>query len=75
MSRGAGLSCGVGRKCGSDPALLWLWHRLVATAPIRPLGWELPYASGVALEKKGKKAKQTKKEVQVSSYKINVTRM
>jgi len=34
--------------------LLWLWHRPVATAPIRPLSWEPPYAMGVALEK-GKK--------------------
>ena len=24
-----------------DPALLWLWCMLVATAPIRPLAWEL----------------------------------
>ena len=23
-----------------DPALLWLWRKLVATAPIRPLAWE-----------------------------------
>ena len=34
-----------------DPALLWLWRRLAATAPIRPLAWEPPYASGAALEK------------------------
>ena len=26
--------------------MLWLWHRLAATAPIRPLAWEPPYASG-----------------------------
>ena len=39
-----------------DPALLWLWHRLAATAPIRPLAWEPPYAAGAALET-GKKAK------------------
>ena len=39
-----------------DPALLWDWGRLVATAPIQPLAWEPPYASGVALEK-GKKTK------------------
>ena len=32
--------CGVGRRQGSDPALLWLWLRLAATAPIRPLAWE-----------------------------------
>ena len=24
-----------------DPALSWLWCRPVATAPIRPLAWEL----------------------------------
>ena len=29
--------CGVGCSRGSDPALLWLWHRPVATAPIQPL--------------------------------------
>jgi len=29
----------------------------VATAPIRPLAWESPYAVGVALEKKKKKKK------------------
>ena len=26
---------------GSDPKLRWLWHRQVATAPIRPLAWNL----------------------------------
>jgi len=31
------MSYNVGRRCGSDPALLWLWRRPVATAPIRPL--------------------------------------
>ena len=31
--------------------MLWLLRRLVATAPIRPLAWEPPYATGVALEK------------------------
>ena len=34
--------------------LLWLWLRLAAIAPIRHLAWELPYAGGVALEKKKK---------------------
>ena len=28
------LGCHVGCRCGSDLALLWLWCRLVATAPI-----------------------------------------
>ena len=44
------VSCGVGHRRGSDPKLLWLWHRLAATAPIRPLAWEPPGAMGVALE-------------------------
>ena len=46
------MSCGVGRSCGLDPTLLWLWHRLAAVAPIRPLAWEPPYAAGAALKTK-----------------------
>ena len=38
------MSCGVGRRCGSDPTLLWLWSRPAAAAPIQPVAWELPYA-------------------------------
>ena len=45
------MSCGVGRRHGSDSELLWLWCRPVATAQIRPLAWEPPYAPGAALEK------------------------
>ena len=45
------MSCGVGLRCGLDPMLLWLWHRLVATALFGPLAWEPPYALGVALKK------------------------
>ena len=58
------MSCGNRR--GSDPALLWLWCRPAATALIRALAWEPPYAEGVALEnakrqnnKKFKKIKET----------------
>ena len=32
----------VGRRCGWDPALLWLWWRPAAAAPIQPLAWEPP---------------------------------
>ena len=41
----------------------WLWCRLVATAPIRPLAWEPPCAEGAALEmaKRQKKKKERKK--------------
>ena len=45
-------SCGVCRRRGSDPALLWLWCRLVAVAPIRPLAWEPPHTVSVTLKSK-----------------------
>jgi len=45
------MSCGVGRRHGSDLVLLWLWHRPAAVVPIRPLAWEPPYAAGAALKK------------------------
>ena len=51
------MSCGVGRRCGSDPTLLWLSYRAAATAPIRPLAWEPPYASGEALKRQKTKKK------------------
>ena len=35
-----------------DLVLLWLWCRMEAIAPIRPLAWELPYATSVALKRK-----------------------
>ena len=38
-----------------NPALLWLRCRLAATASIRPLAWEPPYRTGVALKKQTKK--------------------
>ena len=54
------MSCGVGHRCGSDPGLLCLWCRLAATAPIRPLVWEPPYAAEAAQEM-AKKDKEKKK--------------
>ena len=47
---GIAVSYGVGRRCSSDLALLWLWCRLAAMAPIHPLAWEPPYAAGAAQE-------------------------
>ena len=52
------MSCGVGHRRNSDPELLWLWDRPVAAGPIRPLTWEVPYATGAALKKKTKNKKQ-----------------
>ena len=48
------MSCGVGCRCGLDPALLCSGIA-IAIAPIQPLSWEPPYASGVALKRKKKK--------------------
>ena len=51
------MSCSVGGRHGSDPLLLWLWCRLAAVVPIRPLAWETLYAVGAALKRKKKKKK------------------
>ena len=57
------MSCSAGHRCSSDPTLLWLWHRLAATAPTGPLAWEPPHAAGGSLkDKKTKKKKQKKKQ-------------
>ena len=59
------MSCGVGHRRSSDPALLWLWRKLAATALIRPLAWETPYAVGEAQEMaKRQKDKKKKKFIQ-----------
>ena len=51
-----------------DLALLWLWGRLAAAAPIRQLAWELLYAMGVAL--KSKKKEKCKMYGLVASLKL-----
>ena len=57
----------VGCRLGSDLALLWLWCRSAATAPIGPLAWEPPYAAERG-PGKGKKAKRQKdKKIILSS--------
>ena len=55
------MSCGVDCSRGSNPALLWLWHRPVATVLIRPLAWEPPYAVGAAQRDSKKKKKKNNK--------------
>ena len=54
------MSCGVGCRCGSALALLWLWHRPVTIALIWPVAWESPYTTGSS-PRKGKKTKKKKK--------------
>ena len=56
------MSCGVGHRCDLDPELLWLWRRPAATALIRSLAWEPPYAAAAALERQKKKKKKKKKD-------------
>ena len=68
------MSCGVGRRCGSDqcvedPVLLWLWCRPAAVALIRPLAWEPSYATGVALKSKKRRKEERKK---LGIYNINI---
>ena len=48
------MSCGVGHRCGSDPVWLRLRCTSAGVAPIRPLAWEPPYATSVALKKEKK---------------------
>ena len=55
------MSWGVGLIHDLDLMLLWLWHRPAIATLIRPLAWELPYASDVAL-----KSKQTNKQTKNS---------
>ena len=52
------MSCGVGCRLCSDPALLWLW--LAAVAPIRSLAWEPPYALDATLGKTNKQKRPRK---------------
>jgi len=65
------MSCGVGLRHSSDPALLWLWCRPVATAPITPLAWEPPYDLGAAQEMaKRQKKKKRFKNVSVATVEL-----
>ena len=41
--------------------MLWLWHRLAATALIRPLAWEPPYTAGMALKRERERERERKK--------------
>ena len=63
------MSCGVGHRRGSDPALLQLWCRPAATAPIRSLTWELPYAADAAL-KRQTNTQTNKKTILVTNLEV-----
>ena len=55
-----------------DPALLWLWLRPVALAPIRPLAWEPPYAAGEQLKERQKDNNNNEKK---KKKKISIERL
>ena len=55
---GVAVSCGVGHRLSWNLMLPWLWHRPAATALMRPLAWEPPYAVGSGLPPPKKKTKQ-----------------
>ena len=57
------MSCGIDRRRGLDPKLLWLWSRPAAVATIGPLAWELPYAASTAPKKSKKRKKEKKKRI------------
>ena len=65
------MSCGVGHRYGSDLTLLWLWYRPAATAPIRLLPWEPPYAAGVALKRQRQKKKRKSGGININMTKEN----
>ena len=64
------MSYGVDCRRGLDLVLLWLWRRPVATASIRSLAWEPPYASGAALKRQNE-TKNCIKKNKIPRNKLN----
>ena len=60
------MSCGVGCRYGLDPALLWLWCRPAASAPIQLLAWEPPCAAGAALKRQQQQQQQQQQLILIS---------
>ena len=66
------MSCNVGRRCGSDLMLLWLWCRPATVAPIQPVAWEPPYAMGVALKRQKRKSKSASQTTHFVEYTVRM---
>ena len=62
------MSCGVGRRRGSDPVLLWLCCRLAAVAPIQLLAREPPYAMSAALKSQKNQTKPNQQQKNPKPY-------
>ena len=68
------MSCGVRHRHRSYLVLLYLWHRTAATAPIRPLAWEHPYATSPAIEKKNYSKQKSRTRWFHRQFKSNIWR-
>ena len=55
------MSCGVGRRHGLVPILLWLW--LAAVASTGPLAWEISICCRCGPKKEKEKKKKKKKDL------------
>ena len=53
-------------------ALLWLWYRPAAAAPIQSLAWELPYDTCAAVKEK-KNYKETWHNTDILSINLEIT--
>ena len=59
-------------RLGSGIAI-WLWHRPTATALIRPLDWEPPYAVGSSLKgQRQKKKKRISPSIEMGKLWVNL---
>ena len=55
------MSCGVGRRRGSDLALLWLWHKLAGVALLHPKPGNLQNTPKKTKKKKKEEEEEVKK--------------
>ena len=62
----------LGLRCGLDLGVLWLWPTAVAL--IRPLAYELSYATGMTLKKRPKKKKKEKENINCRGWSIDTQR-
>ena len=52
-----------------DLVLPWLWCRLPAATLIKPLAWELPYATGFGAKKQKRKKKKKMRKLTLREVK------
>ena len=70
------MSCDAGRRQGSDPIPLRLWHRPAVTALIGLLAWEPPYAASVTPKRqKSKRKKETSSRYSLKNANVRLSRL